>query len=499
MGTTPAENNEPNLLIPPAMVAAAVEAAAQSPLGDTEMLGFFEGLTSKGFRLVWEDGALVLVAYSADELDPILVDHIKQRLRWLEINRALVQDRVRAVVGPDASMSDCNIRVVVRETDTSDEAILATLAARVELISFEFTSSDDAIALRPRRKVLRSPRASQSKAATPRGVEAKAHSSSEAISTVDRYLLELRRAANDAGRRDRCIDTADWRCSPTMNLVRTYGLLVTIAALFTVPTSLRKKASSTSRVTSTTTTGAESLVAKVLEFLGLFADAVAREQFHAKALATVLAEVTALVDEQLQDRVHGSQGAYLGPAWRSPVPPQIGSLISCMGGSTTVAERANALAAAEGVTAKLLEETNCSIASSVHIAQTLDDRAWPDAPVDGDQRYLQGALLRILSGHRLLLELVGVKSRTARLAMLGLAEKIALQTTFAAFWTAITDADQQSQDYLNTVRRGAIAVLSGPACVSGASGHTSVLRDIVKHQKETVLSAMKVASRIGFG
>jgi hypothetical protein len=498
MGTTPTENAESHIRTQAAKVAAAVEYAARSPLGETETLGFFEGLTSKGFRLVWEDGVLLLVAYSEHPLDSTLVADIGRRLRWVENNRALVQERLRTVIGPDTIRPHCTVRVVVNGTNDADEVELAKLAPHVELISFEFKSSADSVSLSPRRKSLPQPSASQ-KQLTPSAMSADAPLSLEAMSTPERYLLELRRTLDDAGHWNRWIDPADWRCSPTLNLVRVYGLLVTIAASFTVPSSLKKKPAVTSRLGATKNMQGEAISAKVYGFLGRFADAVAKEQFHSKGLTPVLAEVTALVDEHLQHRAMANQGAYLGPAWKSPVPPQISSLISCMGGPTTLTQRADALAAATGMTAKLLEATNFAIASSVHVAQTFDDRRWPAPPIDRDQRYLQGALLRVLAGHRLLLELVGRKPQAARLAMLGLAEEISLQTTFAVFWTSLTDADKQSQEYLNTVRRGAIEVLSGAGRVSGVGRAASVLRDIAPFHEEPVLSAMKAVNRIGRG
>lgn len=497
MGTTPTENDEPRIRTQAAKVAAAVEYAARSPLGETEPLGFFEGLTSKGFRLVWEDGVLLLVAYSEHPLDSTLVADIERRLRWVENNRDLVQERLHAVIGPNANMSNCNVRVVVSEADALDETKLATLGSRVELISFAFPSGDDDIALRPRPKMLAPPGTSRTPSLS-RDMSADASRSHAAMSTLERYLVELRRAANDAGHRHAWVDQADWRCSPTLNLVRVYGLLVTLAASFTVPSSLKKPAV-TSRLGAATNLHGKAISANVYGVLGRFADAIARERFHAKELATVLAEVTALVDEQLQDRASGRQGAYLGPAWKSPVPPQIGSLISCMAGSSTPTDRAEAFATAKGAIARLLEETNFGVASSVHIAQTLDDRSWPKTPIDRDQHYLQGALLRVLAGHRLLLDLVGVKSPSAVLAILGLAEDIALQQTFAAFWAGLKATDAQSQDYLQATRQGALAVLSGPGRITSAGKEAGMLRDVAESQQDIVLRALNVVSRLDCG
>ena len=498
MGTTPTENAESHIRTQAAKVAAAVEYAARSPLGETETLGFFEGLTSKGFRLVWEDGVLLLVAYSEHPLDSTLVADIGRRLRWVENNRALVQERLRTVIGPDTIRPHCTVRVVVNGTNDADEVELAKLAPHVELISFEFKSSADSVSLSPRRKSLPQPSASQ-KQLTPSAMSADAPLSLEAMSTPERYLLELRRTLDDAGHWNRWIDPADWRCSPEMNLVRAYGLLVTIAASFTVPSSLKKKPDVTSRLGATKNLQGEAISAKVYGFLGRFADAVAKEQFHSKGLATVLAEMTALIEERLQNSAIRSQGAYLGPAWKSPVPPQIGSLISCMGGSTTLTERENAFATAKGATAKLLEETNFSVASSVHIAQTLDDRSWPKTPVDKDQQYLQGALLRVLAGHRLLLELAGVKSPSAVLAILGLAEDIALQQTFAAFWDGLKAGESQSQDYLQATRQGALAVLAGPGRITSVGKKPGELRDVAESQQDVVLGALNVVNRLGCG
>ena len=226
---------------------------------------------------------------------------------------------------------------------------------------------------------------------------------------------------------------------------------------------------------------------------------MAKEQFHSKGLATVLAEMTALIEERLQNSTIGSQGAYLGPAWKSPVPPQIGSLISCMAGESTPAERAEPFATAKGATAKLLEETNFGVASSVHIAQTLDDRSRPKTPVDKDRQYLQGALLRVLAGHRLLLEIAGVKSPSAVLAILGLAEDIALQQTFAAFWDGLKAGGAQSQDYLQTTRQGALAVLAGPGRITSAGKKPGELRDVAEAQQDVVLGALNIMNRLGCG
>ena len=498
MGTTPTENAESHILTQAAKVTAAVEYAARSPLGETETLGFFEGLTSKGFRLVWEDGVLLLVAYSEHPLDSTLVADVRRRLHWVENNRALVQERLRTVIGPDTIRPHCTVRVVVNGTNDADEVELAKLAPHVELISFEFKSSADSVSLSPRRKSLPQPSASQ-KQLTPSAMSADAPLSLEAMSTPERYLLELRRTLDDAGHRERWADPDDWRCSPTLNLVRVYGLLVTIAASFTVPSSLKKKPAVTSRLGATKNLQGEAISAKVYGFLGRFADAVAKEQFHSKGLATVLAEMTALIEERLQNSTIGSQGAYLGPAWKSPVPPQIGSLISCMAGESTPAERAEPFATAKGATAKLLEETNFGVASSVHIAQTLDDRSRPKTPVDKDRQYLQGALLRVLAGHRLLLEIAGVKSPSAVLAILGLAEDIALQQTFAAFWDGLKAGGAQSQDYLQTTRQGALAVLAGPGRITSAGKKPGELRDVAEAQQDVVLGALNIMNRLGCG
>ena len=498
MGTTPTENAESRILTPAAKVAATVEYAARSPLGETETLGFFEGLTSEGFRLVWEDGVLLLVACSKHPLDSTLVADIGRRLRWVENNRALVQERLRIVIGPDTIRPHCTVRVVVNGTNDADEVELAKLAPHVELISFEFKSSADSVSLSPRRKSLPQPSASQ-KQLPPSAMSADAPLSLEAMSTPERYLLELRRTLDDAGHWNRWIDPADWRCSPEMNLVRAYGLLVTIAASFTVPSSLKKKPAVTSRLGATKNLQGEAISAKVYGFLGRFADAVAKEQFHSKGLAPVLAEMTALIEERLQNSAIGSQGAYLGPAWKSPVPPQIGSFISCMGGPTTPTERATALAAAKGGTAKLLEEANFGVASSVHIAQTFDDRRWPEIPVGNDHKYLQAALSRVLAGHRLLLELVGVKSLPSWLALLGLAEDIALQDTFAALWAALANEDKRSQDYVQITRRDELAVLSGPGRITSMGKSAVVQGDFVESQQDIVLGAMSALIQLGVG
>lgn len=486
MGTTPTENAEPHILTKAAKVAAAVEDAARSPLGETETLGFFEGLTSEGFRLVWEDGVLLLVAYSKHPLDSTLVADIGRRVRWVENNRALVQERLRIVIGPDTIMPHCAVRVVVNGTNDTDEVELAKLASHVEL----FPLSD-------RRRMLTQD--ILAKPETPHAMGATAPVPPEVTSLFERYWLELRRTANDAGQRERWSDPDDWRCSPTLNLVRVYGLLVTIAASFKVPSSLKKKPAVTSRLGATKNLQGEAISAKVYGFLGRFADAVAKEQFHSKGLAPVLAEMTSLIEERLQNSAIGSQGAYLGPAWKSPVPPQIGSLISCMAGESTPTERAEPFATAKGATAKLLEEINFGVASSVHIAQTLDDCSWPKTPVDKDQQYLQGALLRVLAGHRLLLEIAGVKSPSAVLAILGLAEDIALQQTFAAFWDGLKAGKAQSQDYLKTTRQGALAVLAGPGRITRAGKKPGELRDVAESQQDVVLGALNVMNRVGCG
>jgi hypothetical protein len=498
MGTTTSENDASEFRIPPAMFAAAVEGAARSPLGETEMLGFFEGLTDKGFRLVWEDGALLLVVYSTNPLDSTLVADIRQRLQWPEENRTLVQERLRVVIGPEAIMPNCDVRVVVREADSSEEAELSKLPSRIELISFSFKSDAEGIALRPLRKTLGRRGASGQQPGSD-AVAVIRPPSSEATNNLERYLLELRRSAIDANSQDRWIDPADWRCSPTLNLLRVYALLVTIAASLTLPVSTKRKPASTSRFGTETNPPAETQAAKVLEFLGLFAGHCAQKQFRPKDFAAVLGEVTAFVDEQMPDRAIGSQGAYLGPAWKSPVPPQISSLISSMGGATTPTERADALAAAKGATAKLLEEANFGIASCVHIAQTYDNRGWPEPPVEHDHVYLQGALSRVLAAHRLLLDLVGVKSRPAWLAMLGLAEEIAIQETFSAFWAGVKKGNRRSVDYLQTTRQGSLAVLSGSGRMASVGKNAGTLGDIAESQQNIVLGAMNATSQLGVG
>lgn len=456
-------------------------------------LGFLEGVTDKGFRLVWEGGSLLLVAYSPSRLDTSLVEGVRNRLNWIASNKTEVQKRLLVVVGPVAKATDCDVRVVVGGDDKACRSALNRLSGSVELRVVPVDRLATRSQWTPTVYMLGSGNKARAKPMNSQST-ARPATISEPRHDVHSLLLELCHVAAALLNQQLVPDPDDWRCCRALNLVRLYGLLVTIGCAVGVP-----PPSSSRRKTSGTRT-AEPLrpaVSKcVFESLGVLAKAIARNCFHVsdRDVTRTLRRIHSLLSS-LGHETEGSHGAYLGAAWSSPVPPDFCALVESMAAACNASKLVLPRRNERSDVSRLLTATNFGVASSVHFAQTFDQERWPSFPVNDDLLYRQAALARVLAGHRLLLEILGVSSPAGVGAILSFAQEIALEKTFDAFW----NAGKQAEEFLVATRQGALAVLSGSGKVATAGKRRATLRRIAIAQEPAVVGAMKAVAATGGG
>ena len=491
MGSTSKKRSGKRSAVPSALLAGALATTARSPLGETEFLGFLERVTSKGFRLVWEDGSLILVAYSPSRLNASLVTGVRKRLDWIVANRDEVQKRLHAVVGPTANAHGCDVRVAVCGDDKACRSALNQLSSSVELRIVPVDRLATPGPWVPKRYML----GAKNKARTT-PMNRQGHAPPTIVRAhgcdLPSLLLELHQVVTAILHPGTWSDPDDWRCCQPLNLVRLYGLLVTIGcALAVTPSSSnRQKGNGTKAVEPVRPAVAQG----IFESLGVFAEAIARNCFHPsdRTVARTLRRLRSVL-KSLGGHEKGSHGAYLGVAWRSPVPPDFGAFVASMVAASNISKPVGPRPSEQRTVSRLLTETNFGVASSVHFAQTFDQRCWPRYPVSEDLEYRQAAIARVLAGHRLLLELLGVSSLASVNAILSFAHDIALQKTFDDFW----NAGKQSQDFLVATRKGAVAVLSGTGKVTAFGKRRATLRRVAIAQETAVVGAMEAVATTG--
>ena len=491
MGNTSKNRAGKRSTVPSALSAEALSTAARSPLGETVPLGFLEGVTDEGFRLVWEGGSLLLVAYSPLRLDTSLVDGVRKRLDWIASNKSEVQKRLNVVVGPGAEVTDCDVRVVVGGDDKACRSTLNQLSGSVELRIVPVDRLTARSRWTPKVYMLGKTNKPLARPISSRGTEQTARVR-EPGHDVHSLILELRQVATELSNQNLVPDPDDWRCCPDLNLVRLYGLLVTIGcAIGVTPPSPGRRTTSGTR----SAEAVRPAVYKcVFESLSVLAKAVARNCFRVsdRDVARTVRRIHSLLSS-LSGKAEGSHGAYLGAAWRSPVPPDFSSLVESMAVASNASKPGNPQRKERSDVARLLTATNFGVASTVHFAQTFDQGHWPRFPVNNDSSYRQAAIARVLAGHRLLIEILGVNSFACVRAMLSFAQEIALEKTFDAFW----DAGKQAEDFLAAARQGALAVLSGSGKVTTVGKRRVTLRRIAIAQEPAVVGAMKAVAATG--
>ncbi len=495
MSDNPVQRVTAAISLPIAFYRSAADFTSRSGIAEQIPLGWFDGVTAPGYRLVWEDDTLLLIAIGELQSERDFVKGIRKRLEWITKNHEIVEDRVQAVVGADADAGDVGIRVVVAAKTQSLNDALVALGHRSEIRTLQFhyegkgplgyASKLSRISGTRRRKA-----AIGKPAPSKRRTESSKAGPSSVSPSIRDLLVELRHTATAALRRASYIDPVDWRTSPDLNLLRAYALLVVMAGRAVVEgmsdTSAPSKASP-SRQKQSLPSG---LFNATLSLLKSFATCAADESLS-QSLATLGKAVVSFVDKALSDHACSAEGAYLGPMWKTPVPPDIDSLVSEMAKPSTVTQRDLALANINGPEASLVADANCGIASAVQLAQTFDAYPEPSRGSENAAEYRTAALVRVLAGHRLLLELLGVPTRPAILAMLGLAQDISLSKTIKAFFTD----DPCDARYLASVRRRAVAVLSDSGRLSDAGKQPAAILRIARDHESLVIRAVEAAVR----
>ncbi len=469
--------------VPRAFYQVSAEAVAGSDPARQTPLGWFDELTAPGFRLVWEEQKLFLVALAGLSGEN-LVGGIQRRRRWIKKNGVVVQGRVKAIVGREGVQPKVWLRVVVPElTDTLTDYLVG-LGEYVDL------------------RVLRLDLGSKNPRpfydSHPIGPLPQTDSAGPMQHTPPQlrdFWVELSRTAAAALRGNTHVDCFDWRTDPQLNLLRVYALLVVIANALVADALPKEKSASRTLSGRRSPRPPSNPLEEILGLLADFAKGGASGRFTVdeRWLAKALRAAVSLARKHLGGEPFNSEGAYLGSSWRTPVPPGIQSMIFEM--ARSVATRSTPPVSRQGKKdeAEWLADANFGVAAAVHIAKTFDDRRWPGTDQGGDPAYVNGALVRVLASHRLLLELLGLSSRSGATDLLTLADEIAESKTFDSFFSA----DSQDQSYLSSVRRRSLAVLAASGALTSTGKKRGLLLKQAKTQEQFVLAAMEAALRSG--
>lgn len=309
------------------------------------------------------------------------------------------------------------------------------------------------------------------------------------VSDMVPVLMELRRAVREAQHPSQWPDPSDWRCSRPLNVVRAYALLVRVTSEVMLDADNRGRGGQgVAALGSRRDTSAD-----LIRLLKAFPSAIARDASLAKdrGLVVALRDTERFADDALRAFPGSLAGAFLGEEWRTPVPGTFRGMLSCLMWQSTPSERAESLrnAITVGVSDKAaayLDGASRGIASATHLAQTCDDRATPQPPVDGDLLYRQAALVRVLCAHRLLLEAIGVQDCLAVRGMFGLAEDIAKEPTYAAFH----DRGNDTGGFLASRREACLSILETSGRVP-REGKEPEEFSVAKTSEKAVLAAMR--------
>jgi hypothetical protein len=493
---TPVQRVTAAISLPTALYKSAAEYTTRSGVAEQIPLGWFDGVTAPGYRLVWEDGSLLLIAIGELKSERDFLKGIRDRVKWIATNHELVRDRVRAVVGADTDARDVGIRVVVTATSQSLSDALGTLGQRSEIRQLQvYYESNGALHYVSRSSRISGTRRRKPAVSKPAPSKRQAGSSKAVSPTVSPHihdlLVELRHTTTAALQRKSYVDPVDWRTNPESNLLRAYALLVVIAGRAVVEGTLDTPESTKDSTSHQKQPLPSRFLNAILDLLKSFATCAADESLSQSSRSLGKA-VVSFVDKALSGHAFDNEGAYLGPLWKEPVPPSIDALVSEMAKPSTVSQRDLALKNAKGPEASLLADANCGIASAVQLAETFDAYPGPSRGSENDTQYRTAALVRVLAGHRLLLDLLGVPTRAAIMAMLGLAQDVAMSKTFDGLFTD----DARDVHYLAGVRRRTAALLkeSGKLCDAGKqpAGILQIAHDQESHVVEAIEAAIRV-------
>lgn len=460
--------------ISPALLRAAADGAAMEiPLFDeTYPLGFFAGVTGDGFSLVNENGALILIAVTTGPLTTRFVHEIEKRCELLWAYRPQVDARWRAQFGPAFVPPPFTLRIVAANRHATLEKRLSRLPTHVDLRIFSL----------PRDQI-------QRHEAFPLDSSPKVHP------LLVPLLLEARRSACDALRKGLHRDRTDWRTCHEYNALRVYGILVSAASRLTVLASNP----SVALPGNTVAHGKDYLRLSdgILPLLADFVAILSRNKFHPSDRVTrkALKNVCTLVDSvcgPIGENDGRLPGAFNGIAWTQPVPDSFSHLLSCMTADAAPADLSAALTNASDGAANAIAETHVAVVSSAHIGQTFDNVLGPSRAKDIDAQYIQAATVRVLTAHRVLLELLQATDRQAVLGILATAKEIAGQDhTFAA----LLKAGKEAASFIASVRDSSLAILEtkGLGTLQRDGNRPAAAVGLLAKQEKAILRALRVA------
>jgi hypothetical protein len=420
-----------------AILLAALDGIVFQEGDRTQPLGYVEGLTGHGFRLICEDGTLLLVAQSDKPLNATLVREIETRCDWIRTHRNVVDARWLAVEGtPPPPVFE--VRVVVTGRNATLEERLCRLPVRVQLRILSLTHTGDGWESSYKDFAL--------------------GAANEGQPGIDSLLLEARYAARNVLQKDLPRDPYDWRTSKIYNLIRVYGLLVTAASSLTVLGA--RSVSNSTRRSRPPANAFLQLRDKLLPILGRFADYVACGNLK-PSTPTVRKDLRLLCE--LIETAYGkgicsghSSGAYISPAWHLPVPRNLREVLSGMLKHALPATPIARLTIDSSGVADILADRNAAIACAIHLGQTFDDVAYPPDTSTEDKRYVRAVLARLLSAHRVLLELLATDNAFSVIGLSSLALDISSPPcAYGELFTGSTEDDH----FLVSARHRSLAVL----------------------------------------
>jgi len=432
-------------------------------------LGRLDGVPGPALRLVSEDGVLVLVATATRPLDRRLVRDIETACRWIHSHRPVVDARWRAVLGPNVPPPPTlTIRVVTTAGNTGLEKKLAELPAEVYLQIFALQGNNPRLfpekLLGADREYLSHPQLAP-------------------------LLLEARYAASEALRPDLTRDSYDWWSFSEYLVVRTYALLVAAASSLTVICS--GLAESKRRGQPSPGSDAFRLRDDLLRVLGVFAERLSKGKFDVEDRRTcrALQNVAGLISKLYGSPGAFDAGAHVTWAWDRPAPQEFHRLL-CSGTAGTKPPPVETML--DGLSARsqeVLSDANFGLASATYIGQSFDQVRPGGFSYHSDHEYMQGVQVRVVSNHRILLDLIGVADRFAVLTMLSLVIGICPEQEKQDF-AAWVDGPEKHRDFLEGSRLRSLAVIENPGRLSRRGKKRGAALDMAASQEPLIIDAL---------
>lgn len=299
---------------------------------------------------------------------------------------------------------------------------------------------------------------------------------------MSKVILELQHVALRAECSIDSSDHSDWRSLQSLNWIRAYGLLLRLASAMAFDQAEQTRGGSANRQFDADPEEAFRLLsvfAKTCELtphLDNFDEKTTRSLSQVRRLSSRVGPTAKL--ETL--------GAQLEEDWSQPIPATMTGLLGGMAWPSTPDQRKSALQSVldgpDCFVSDMLDEANIGVASVIHLAGTFDDCGYPRRPFETDFAYRRAALIRVLAAHRILLEILGLSDPLAIMSLLGLAEMIAAATHFTKFFTP----DTLAQQYLASVREGAIASMEDSGRIESADRNPRYSSQITADEKAVV-------------